>query len=114
MPQIALHTVLRPGCEQDYRDIHASIPADVASALTAHGVREWRIWVHGRHVFHLVDVDDYRAMRHGLRDHPANVAWQALVGPLHEVADDYSGGDDGVPLLWSLSDQLASMEGDSR
>lgn len=106
MPQIALHTVLAPGREEDYEAVHETIPVDVAAALAEHGVRDWRIWRDGRHVFHLVDVRDYRAMRHALRDHPANLRWQQTVAPMHERADDYSGDDDGVPLLWSLAEQL--------
>jgi L-rhamnose mutarotase len=34
------------------------------------------------------------------------VTWQAQVGPLHDVPDDYSGADDGVRLLWSLAEQI--------
>lgn len=106
MPQIALHTVLAPGREHDYEAVHDTIPAAVAAALAEHGVRDWRIWRDGRHLFHLVEVDDYQAMRHAMRDHPANVRWQDVVGPMHEAADDYSGADEGVPLLWSLAEQL--------
>ena len=62
-------------------------------------------------MFHVVDVRDYRAMRAGLRDLPANVAWQEQIAPLFEVADDYAGDDDGLPFVWSLSGQIAAMEG---
>ena len=54
---------------------------------------------------HLVDVDDYQAMRDALRDHPANVAWQAVMVPLQAVPDDYSGTDTGLALVWSFADQ---------
>jgi L-rhamnose mutarotase len=37
-----------------------------------------------------------------LRDHPANVPWQARMAELLDVADDYSGGDSGLGLVWSL------------
>lgn len=111
MPQIALHTQLKPGAEPGYEQIHRSVPADVAAALAEHGVRDWRIWRAGPHLFHLIDVADYHAMRHALRDHPANVRWQATVGPLHDRPDDYSGADDGLPLVWSLAGQLAREAG---
>jgi L-rhamnose mutarotase len=106
MPEIALHTVLQPGREADYESIHETIPSEVAAALAEHGVTDWRIWRDGRHLFHLIDVADYQAMRYALRDHPANVRWQDAVGPMHEKADDYSGDDEGIRLLWSLADQL--------
>jgi L-rhamnose mutarotase len=104
--QIALHTVLKAGHETDYDDVHQRIPADVADALRRHGVHEWRIWRDGRHVFHLVDVDDYQAMRDGLRDLPANIAWQETVAPFFERVDSYDGEDTGIEFLWSLGEQL--------
>ncbi|PRX49194.1 L-rhamnose mutarotase [Prauserella shujinwangii] len=111
MPQIALHTELLPGREADYEAVHETIPAELAAALRDNGVREWRIWRDGRHLFHLIDVADYPAMRHALRDHPANVRWQATVAPLHARADDYSGRDEGIPLVWSLSRQRGDGTG---
>lgn len=71
-------------------------------------IRDWRIWRDGQDVFHLLDVDDYAAMPAELREHPANVAWQARVRPLQEVPDDYSGQDTGLRLVWSFIHQLAS------
>jgi L-rhamnose mutarotase len=106
VPTVALHTVLKPGHENDYDALHRTIPADVAVALREHGVSDWRIWRDGQHVFHLVEVDDYQAMRDGLRDQQANLAWQAAVGPLFEVPDSYAGDDSGIGYLWSLADQL--------
>jgi len=41
-------------------------------------------------------------MRDYLRDHPANVPWQARMAELLEVEDDYSGEDDGLHLVWRL------------
>ena len=41
-------------------------------------------------------------MRAHLRDHPANVPWQARMAELLEVEDDYSGEDDGLSLVWRL------------
>jgi L-rhamnose mutarotase len=108
--EIALHPQLRPGTEQDYERLHATVPADLVAALRGAGVRDWRIWRDGIHLFHLVDVDNYHAMRDHLRDHPANVTWQAQVGPLHDVPDDYSGADDGVRLLWSFAEQISRQE----
>jgi L-rhamnose mutarotase len=110
VPQIALHTVLKPGRETDYDAVHRSIPTELATALIENGVSDWRIWRSGQHVFHVVDVRDYHAMRAGLRDLPANVAWQEQIAPLFEVADDYAGDDDGLPFVWSLSGQVAAMK----
>ncbi|WP_299038468.1 L-rhamnose mutarotase [uncultured Pseudokineococcus sp.] len=105
MVQRALHTRLRPEALEAYDRLHAAVPEDLLAALADAGVRDWRIWRSGRDVFHLVDVEDYQAMREHLRDHPANVAWQALVTPLQSLVDDYSGDDDGLPPVWSFAEQ---------
>lgn len=105
MVEKALHTRLRAGSEAAYDRLHARVPDDLLAALEQAGVRDWRIWRSGRDVFHLVDVDDYAAMREFLRDHPANVAWQAQVTPLQSTPDDYSGDDDGLPPVWTLAKQ---------
>jgi L-rhamnose mutarotase len=102
MPEVALHTRLRPGKEEEYEAVHAVIPVELDAALRAAGVRSWRIWRDGLDLFHLVEVDDYRRMRADLRDHPANVPWQARMAELLEVEDDYSGADDGLRLVWRL------------
>lgn len=103
MPEtVALHTRLKPGAEAEYESVHAVIPAELEAALKDAGVGNWRIWRSGQDLFHLVDVEDYQAMRQALADHPANVPWQARMAELLEVQDDYSGNDSGIPLVWEL------------
>lgn len=103
MPEtIALHTRLKPGAEQDYAEAHAGIPAELVAVLKEAGVGNWRIWRSGQELFHLVEVEDYQAMRRALADHPANVPWQARMAEMLEVQDDYSGNDSGIPLVWEL------------
>ncbi len=102
MERIALHTRLKPGREQEYERVHATIPPALDGALRDAGVRSWRIWRSGRDLFHLVEVDDYPAMRAALRDHPANGPWQARMAELLEIEDDYSGDDQGLDLVWQL------------
>jgi L-rhamnose mutarotase len=99
---IALHTRLRPGREQDYERVHATIPVELDAALRAAGVHGWRIWRDGLDLFHVVECVDYKAMRDALRDHPANLAWQARMDELLAVADDYSGNDTGLHQVWAL------------
>ena len=62
----------------------------------------WRLWRDGRDLFHVVEVEDYQRMRAYLRDHPANLPWQARMAELLEVEDDYSGNDLGIGLVWEL------------
>ncbi|WP_304454353.1 L-rhamnose mutarotase [Nocardiopsis sp. YSL2] len=102
MERVALHTRLKPGREADYDRVHATIPPGLETAIRRAGVHGWRIWRDGRDLFHVVDVEDYQAMRRALRDHPENVPWQARMAELLEVEDDYSGHDGGIPLVWEL------------
>lgn len=102
MQRIALHTELKPGKEAEYERVHAVIPAELDAALRAAGVHSWRIWRDGQDLFHVVEVEDYRAMRSALRDHPANVVWQATMSELLAVEDDYSGADTGLKQVWEL------------
>jgi L-rhamnose mutarotase len=102
MQRIALHTKLAPGREDEYERVHAVIPVDLDAALREAVVRSWRIWRDGRDLFHVVEVEDYQQMRHLLRDHPANLPWQARMSELLEVEDDYSGADTGLSLVWEL------------
>ena len=99
---IVLHTRLKPGAAQDYADAHAAIPAELVAALKNAGVRNWRIWRSGQELFHVVEVDDYKAMRRELAGNPVNIAWQARMAELLEIEDDYSGNDSGLPLVWEL------------
>ncbi|MFD9703429.1 L-rhamnose mutarotase [Lentzea sp. NPDC059081] len=102
METVALHTRLRAGREADYDRIHATIPVELDGALREAGVHSWRIWRSGRELFHLVEVEDYRAMREFLASHPANIPWQARMAELLEVEDDYSGAEPDVRLVWEL------------
>ncbi|MGP3967500.1 L-rhamnose mutarotase [Streptomyces sp. 6N223] len=101
--RIAVHTRLKAGRESDYDRVHATIPPELAERLRAAGVTNWRIWRSGRDLFHEIEVEDYRAMRRALANDPVNLAWQARMAELLEVEDDYSGEDDGLPLVWSLA-----------
>lgn len=103
MPEtVVLHTRLKPGAAQAYADEHAAIPAELVAALKDAGVANWRIWRSGLELIHVVEVEDYKAMRRDLAQHPVNLAWQARMAELLEIEDDYSGNDSGIPLVWEL------------
>ncbi len=102
MQTVALHTRLKAGKEEDYDRVHATIPVELDAALREAGVHRWRIWRSGRELFHLVECDDFVAMRAHLREHPANIPWQARMAELLEVSDDYSGKEPDVHMVWEL------------
>jgi L-rhamnose mutarotase len=99
---VALHTRLKPGREADYEAVHAKIPDDLDVALREAGVHSWRIWRSGLDLFHLVEVDDYEAMKAHLRDHPADIPWQARMSEFLDDSYDYNGGRSDAKLVWAL------------
>lgn len=105
MQRILSRTRLRSGAEAEYERVHAAIPGALTDRLRAAGVSNWSIWRDGQDLVHLIEVVDYRAMRRSLADDPVNAEWQAVINPLLEADDDYSGNDDGIPLVWTLASQ---------
>jgi len=105
--RVALHTTLLSGQEEAYEAAHATVPGELANSLRACGVREWSIWRSGRHLFHLIECDDFSRALAVLEHDPANVRWQVamssfVVGP----PDGSRGADvDEMRAVWSLSDQ---------
>lgn len=101
MERLAIHTRLKPGCEEIYDREHATIPADLEAAMRENGVRSWRVFRDGLDLFHFVEVDDYAALQAALRDHPADLAWQAQMNRLLDGDFDKSGGS--LPLVWEMT-----------
>lgn len=102
METIALHTRIAPGREADYEREHAALDEQLESAMRRAGVHNWTIWRDGLDLFHLVTVDDYRAMRKRLAQDPVNIRWQEHINQLLEAVDDYSGDDSGLRRVWTL------------
>ncbi|MET8333342.1 L-rhamnose mutarotase [Streptosporangium canum] len=102
--RVALHTRIRPGRESEYEQAHREVPPELVEAIKKGGAHEWTIWRSGLELFHVIDCDDYEALLASLADLPVNIAWQARMGELLEVAHDYSadGGDKGLPAVWQL------------
>jgi L-rhamnose mutarotase len=102
--RVALHTRLRPGAEREYEQAHREVPPELTAAIRAAGVHRWTIWRSGRELFHVIECDDYARMLAELEGLPVNVAWQARMAELLEVAHDYGaeGAAAGLPVVWEL------------
>ncbi len=116
---VALHSVLKPGCQDDYDRDHARIPDDLRAAFTRVGIRDWSIWRSGLTRFHLVDCDDYHAAIAVLGDDPANHRWQQVIGGYVDHFVDQGGGTSGpqpLRLVHSLENPvpLTSTVGSDR
>ncbi|MBL1098650.1 L-rhamnose mutarotase [Streptomyces coffeae] len=120
--RVALHSVLKEGQEAGYEEVHATVPADLLEALRRAGIDNWRIWRSGRHLFHLVDCEDFAAAMTALDSDPVNHRWQEFIG---RYVDHFE-TTDGSPAaasermalgeVWELRAQAAADEaaGDER
>jgi L-rhamnose mutarotase len=102
--RIALHTRVRADRVGDYEAAHQAVPPELTEAIRAGGARAWTIWRSGTDLFHIIDCDDYPALLAYLSAQPVNVAWQARMAGLLDVAHDYSasGADATLPVVWEL------------
>ncbi len=102
--RIGLHTRLLAGAEEGYEDLHRSVPPELREAIRSAGFSDWVIFRDGVDLFHCITVDDYDTAIAAIAELPVNVAWQAQVGRLAEVAHDYSGeASDRMTMVWDLA-----------
>ncbi|MDT0542620.1 MULTISPECIES: L-rhamnose mutarotase [Streptomyces] len=112
--RVALHSVLKEGQEAGYEEVHATVPADLLEALGRAGITNWRIWRSGRHLFHLVDCEDFAAAMAALDQDPVNHRWQAFIGDYVDHFETTGGTPAGPSVdmalgqVWELSEQAAA------
>ena len=105
---VALHSEIREGAVDAYRDAHVTIPDDLVATFARIGIINWSIWRSGRLLFHLVECENWDAAIEALATDPANAAWQNDIGRYVETFR----GPDGQKALeilepvWSLGEQL--------
>ena len=106
--RVAIHSILRPGQEEAYEQVHATIPPEMAESLQAAGISNWSIWRSGRDLFHLVDSEDFTAAMATLADDPVNQRWQEQMAGYVERLVEQEGGPDALALseVWTLTRQL--------
>ncbi|MEY9838658.1 L-rhamnose mutarotase [Streptomyces sp. 846.5] len=102
--RVALHTRVRADRIEAYEQAHREVPAELTAAIRAAGASSWTIWRSGTDLFHLLDCADYPALLAALEQLPVNIAWQARMAELLDVAHDYSadGGSAVLPVVWQL------------
>lgn len=102
--RIALHTKVRADRTAQYEAAHREVPAELTRAIRAAGATSWTIWRSGTELFHVIECDDYARLLAELEELPVNVAWQARMDELLDVAHDYSsdGAEAGLPVAWEL------------
>jgi L-rhamnose mutarotase len=115
MMEVVLHSVLKDGQERNYETAHAEVPEDLLASLVRSGIRDWTIWRSGRHLFHLVECEDFAAAMSQLEVDPVNERWQKFIA---QFVDHFEANGDGheamtLPRVWSLRAQAGSTVHDS-
>lgn len=102
--RVALHTKVRADRVEEYEAAHREVPAELSRAIRAAGATSWTIWRSGTDLFHLIECADYARLLAELEQLPVNVAWQARMDQLLDVAHDYTadGAEAGLPVAWEL------------
>ncbi|MFD9422899.1 MULTISPECIES: L-rhamnose mutarotase [unclassified Streptomyces] len=102
--RVALHTKIRADRVEEYEAAHREVPAELTRAIRAAGATSWTIWRSGTDLFHLIECADYARLLAELEQLPVNVAWQARMDQLLDVAHDYTadGAEAGLPVAWEL------------
>ncbi|MEU3283231.1 L-rhamnose mutarotase [Streptomyces antibioticus] len=102
--RVALHTRVRPDRISEYEAVHREVPEALVAAIRAAGASSWTIWRSGRDLFHVLECEDYARLLTELDRLPVNIAWQARMAELLDVAHDYSeaGATAGMPVVWQL------------
>ncbi|MFJ8790637.1 L-rhamnose mutarotase [Streptomyces sp. NPDC102462] len=105
--RVALHSEIREGAVDLYRERHLRIPDDLVAVFGRLGIHDWTIWRSGRRLFHLVDCDDWDAASAALPQEPADQAWQRDIGRFVELFRDADGEEGAGPLelIWDLAAQ---------
>ena len=97
-------TRLRAGAAEDYRRVHARIPARLHAALAECGMVNWRIWIDGDTLFHLIETRDGRERmiaRMNARP-PVDPEWDAVISTLVDDAPDSAAC---LALVWEAAGQ---------
>jgi L-rhamnose mutarotase len=109
--RVALHSVIAEGQAAGYEEAHVRIPDDLVASFARVGIHHWTIWRSGRHLFHLVEADDFAEAMRLLQDDPTNRRWQESIGPYVDGFENTSGGvvagdaDMMLREVWALSRQ---------
>ena len=100
-------TVVLPGHEADYDEVHRDIPDNLAQVIRAAGTRSWRIERDGSLLTHFIEVDDIVRFDEVLDASDVHARWQLVVAPLLEpgasprtVVDHFDFGRG--KLVWEL------------
>jgi L-rhamnose mutarotase len=92
MERIAFEMKLLPGAEAEYRRRHAAVWPEMLAALKAAGARNYSIYINGRDLTGVLEVDDFDTFRKKMDAAPINAPWQAEMAKLIDPCIDPATG----------------------
>ena len=98
--RVAIHTRLKAEGVAGYEQAHDDIPSVIPELLRAGGCSAWTIWRNGVDLFHLVECEDWEALKAFMADKEEDRAWQARVGACRDFS--LVGGDEPMPMIVEL------------
>ena len=84
---------LRPGMENAYDRVHASVPPELLALLKRVGISEYSIFRRERLLFLSLTVEDFEQAWKEIELDPAYKAWQKIMGPFFDAARDLGPGE---------------------
>jgi L-rhamnose mutarotase len=70
---------IRPGKEEQYRLAHENVWPELIQAASDAGIRNHRVFMHGRTLFVYVEADDVGQATHRLLEQPIKKRWDAYM-----------------------------------
>ncbi len=111
MKRLALTVNLKddPAAIAAYKDYHANAWPEVVEALQAVGIHQMHIWLLGRRLFMLAEVDDDFEpaidFPRYLSLHPRCQEWEDLMGSLQEPVPEAQPGE-----KWAMMDEVFRLQ----
>jgi L-rhamnose mutarotase len=92
MERIAFTMKLLPGAEAEYRRRHAAVWPEMLEALRSAGARNYSIYLNGRDLIGVLEVEDFDRFRKLMDEAPINAPWQADMASLIDPCTDPATG----------------------
>ena len=101
-----------PGVAETYREYHANVPAEVTRSFSEAGIRELEVYLLGRRLVMIVEIDRGldldRAFRRHASSHPRVAEWEALMARLQRPIGDAPRGE-----WWARMERVCRIAGPS-
>jgi L-rhamnose mutarotase len=92
MARYATFMLVKPGMEEEYVERHRNCWPEIIEGIRKAGIRDYSIFMHGRELFSIFEVDDLDGAMAQVAADPVNQRWQAYMAPLMDVGSGIKDG----------------------